>query len=592
MKRLLGLAACLLCVVAVSSAQIPRTLSYQGVLTDSLGHPKTDGVYGVTFRIYTAPTGGSALWSEGKSLQVTQGLLSTVLGDLNPFPESLKFNQQYWLGLEISPDPELAPRIPLSSVAYSLRAAAADTAQYARQAPSPAFPDSVRIAGTIPDNSVTTQKIANGTIQTADVAPGFTAPYSDTAAYARVAPQGGFVDSARVAGSVPDNAITSVKIADGSILSSDVSASFRAPRADSADYVKNLPSTVDSARIAGTVPNFSITSVKILDGTILRGDVSPGFKAPYSDTSDFARQGIPVGLAGGDLTGSYPSPVVQRVQGRAYSAAAPSSGQVLKWNGSAWAPAIDSVGVAQWVNTGFDIYNANSGSVGIGTTTPPARLGVLSTTSDGSTAIWGISPALNGTGVFGQSDTGDVPYGVWGMSQYGYAGYFDGNVNVTGTLSKGGGSFKIDHPLDPENKYLYHSFVESPDMKNVYDGVATLDANGQAVVSLPDWFEALNRDFRYQLTSIGSFAPVYIAQKISGNRFTIGGGKPGMEISWQVTGIRKDPFANAHRIPVEEDKKPAERGKYLYPREYGKPASSGVNSERARKMGEAVRPGR
>jgi hypothetical protein len=158
-----------------------------------------------------------------------------------------------------------------------------------------------------------------------------------------------------------------------------------------------------------------------------------------------------------------------------------------------------------------------------------------------------------------------------------YAGYFVGKVNVTGTLSKGGGSFKIDHPLDPENKFLYHSFVESPDMKNIYDGVVTLDSAGRAVVELPDWFQALNRDFRYQLTCIGGFAPVYIAQEVSENRFVIAGGTGGMRVSWQVTGIRHDKFAEQHRIPVEEMKGPGERGKYLYPDAFGLPPEKGIS---------------
>ena len=155
------------------------------------------------------------------------------------------------------------------------------------------------------------------------------------------------------------------------------------------------------------------------------------------------------------------------------------------------------------------------------------------------------------------------------------AGKFVGNVEVTGTLSKGGGSFKIDHPLDPENKYLYHSFVESPDMKNIYDGNVVLDARGEAWVELPDWFEALNQDFRYQLTPIGELSLVCVAQKIHGNRFKIAG-KAGIEVSWQVTGIRKDAFAQAHRIPVEEQKSADERGLYLYPAELGKPAELGI----------------
>jgi hypothetical protein len=133
-----------------------------------------------------------------------------------------------------------------------------------------------------------------------------------------------------------------------------------------------------------------------------------------------------------------------------------------------------------------------------------------------------------------------------------------------GTLTKGAGSFKIDHPLDPENRYLYHSFVESPDMMNIYNGNVRLDERGEAFVELPDWFEALNQDFRYQLTCLHGFAPVYIDEEIAGNRFKIAGGKPGIKISWQVTGIRHDAFANAHRIPVEENKPAEERGTLLY----------------------------
>ncbi len=151
-----------------------------------------------------------------------------------------------------------------------------------------------------------------------------------------------------------------------------------------------------------------------------------------------------------------------------------------------------------------------------------------------------------------------------------------GNLNIIGTISKGGGSFKIDHPLDPENKYLYHSFVESPDMMNVYNGNVVLDENGETVVELPEWFEALNRDFRYQLTCIGGFAPVYIAEEITGNRFRIDGGRAGLKVSWMVTGIRQDAFANTNRIPVEVDKAEAERGLYLHPEAFGKPAELAV----------------
>jgi trimeric autotransporter adhesin len=146
---------------------------------------------------------------------------------------------------------------------------------------------------------------------------------------------------------------------------------------------------------------------------------------------------------------------------------------------------------------------------------------------------------------------------------------FSGNLNVTGTLSKGAGTFKIDHPLDPANKYLYHSFVESPDMMNVYNGNIATDGSGLATVTLPDWFEALNRDFRYQLTVIGQFAQAIVASEVNHNQFTIRTDKPNVKVSWQVTGIRQDAYANAHRIQVEEDKPPQDQGHYLHPELFG-----------------------
>jgi hypothetical protein len=188
-----------------------------------------------------------------------------------------------------------------------------------------------------------------------------------------------------------------------------------------------------------------------------------------------------------------------------------------------------------------------------------------------------------GTGVLGESDYG---YGVIGRGGIG-AAYLEGDVVVKGTIYKSAIHFKIDHPLDPANKYLYHSSIESPDMKNVYDGVVVLDANGEAEIELPDWFDALNKDFRYQLTPIGAPGPnLYIAKEISdgvtndsnkNNRFKIAGGTPSMKVSWQVTGIRKDPWANANRIQVEEDKPANERGYYLHPDLYDQPEEKGIS---------------
>jgi hypothetical protein len=152
-----------------------------------------------------------------------------------------------------------------------------------------------------------------------------------------------------------------------------------------------------------------------------------------------------------------------------------------------------------------------------------------------------------------------------------------GSVSITGNLSATGTkNFKIDHPLDPANKYLYHAAIESSEVLNLYTGNTILDDSGEAVVQLPDWFEAINKDFRYQLTAIG--APgrdLYIAEEVSGGRFKIAGGKPGGKVSWQVTGVRNDAWERAHPMEVEADKG-AERGHYLTPELYGAPETSRI----------------
>ena len=180
---------------------------------------------------------------------------------------------------------------------------------------------------------------------------------------------------------------------------------------------------------------------------------------------------------------------------------------------------------------------------------------------------------------YAKDDAGSVNYGVY-SEVAGIAGSMagrfigntrvEGNLVVTGSISKGSGTFKIDHPDDPENKFLVHSFVESPDMMNVYNGNAITDANGFVTVELPDYVENANKDYRYQLTPIGQFAQCIIKEKVKGNKFVIQTDKPNVEVSWMITGIRSDPYANQNRIVPVVDKDQNEKGKYLHPEAYGK----------------------
>jgi trimeric autotransporter adhesin len=113
-------------------------------------------------------------------------------------------------------------------------------------------------------------------------------------------------------------------------------------------------------------------------------------------------------------------------------------------------------------------------------------------------------------------------------------------------------------------------------MMNVYNGNVATDKHGMATVVLPEYFEALNSDFRYQLTVIGRFAQAIVASEISHNQFTIRTDKPRVKVSWQVTGIRQDAYANAHRIQVEEDKRQQEQDHYLHPELFGAPPEQAV----------------
>ncbi len=242
----------------------------------------------------------------------------------------------------------------------------------------------------------------------------------------------------------------------------------------------------------------------------------------------------------------------------------------------------------------FGTSNASSGVVG-------------KTSANSSSGVWGhhnssgndgylggqaagvLGNGSNSIGVYGtgangvRGDSGGV-YGILGcgsppVSGGPYAGCFSGSVEINGSVhTSGAGVVTLDDPADPENETITHAFVGSSEMKNIYDGVATLGSTGVATVSLPEWFETLNKDFRYQLTALGTpQAGLFVSRKIADNQFTIAGGVPGAEVSWQVTGVRKDPWASAHPIAVREQKADRDRGFYIAPALYGRPQTKSAD---------------
>jgi trimeric autotransporter adhesin len=176
-----------------------------------------------------------------------------------------------------------------------------------------------------------------------------------------------------------------------------------------------------------------------------------------------------------------------------------------------------------------------------------------------------------GDGIISRPGVGEQGAGVSGA-----AGEFFGDVFVEGKVSSDAVNFRIDHPADPANQYLEHAAVGSSELMNLYTGNVTTNANGEAKVELPAWFETLNADFRYQLTVIGQFAQAIVSREISGHEFAIRTTVPNVKVSWLVTAIRHDAYATANPLVVEKKKDARERGFYLHPELYGAPRTKGI----------------
>lgn len=521
MKKLFVLAVALVIMPVSSMALAPNLVNYQGRLTDGSGNPVADNSYSVQFALYDVSAGGSPLWSETLNVSTVSGLFTVLLGSVTPFDPTLFSDSIRWLGIKVGADAELSPRTRIASVPFALHAAGG--------------------SGWVDDGSVV--RLENGT------------------------------DRVGIGTSAPSHPLTVVEPNDGLFVS----------RMES----RNTLATV--TEISNTsVPATWEISVSGSDGAF-GGDIDPGALYFYRQASpgvamviDSANR-VFMGHPGfGTISRLYVennlSGFNRGLEVRATGAGS-NTGVLSEIAYGTGGYAVLGEGGSQGYGGFFNGRRAVSGSgeeVGIeGYATSATSFSCVATSGQAQHTGGQASYGVTGYGVGNGTN-----YGLYGSAFGGttnWAGWFEGNTHVNGTLSKSAGSFRIDHPLDPENRYLQHSFVESPDMMNVYNGNAILDANGEAVVTLPSYFEALNKDFRYQLTCVGGFAPVYVATKVAGNSFSIAGGTPGLEVSWQVTGVRKDPYAEANRIQVEPLKPSADIGKYEHPLAYGKPIETGID---------------
>ncbi|MBL0147183.1 MAG: hypothetical protein IPP48_17240 [Chitinophagaceae bacterium] len=238
-----------------------------------------------------------------------------------------------------------------------------------------------------------------------------------------------------------------------------------------------------------------------------------------------------------------------------------------------------NVGIGETVNPTYKLDVLHGGSTGIRSRSSSSFSVVDIDGASGDAALRFVKAGVNQWNTRNNPGTDDYQ-----IFELGGGGERLRIENTTGTVVVSGDftalgvkAFTMDHPLDPTNKKLMHAAVESNEVLNSYSGNVVTDASGKATVSLPDYFEAINKDFRYQLTVIGgTFAQAMISKEISSNKFEIATNQPNVKVSWEVKGVRNDARMIKNPFVAVQEKTAAQKGKYIDPASHNQPESKGV----------------
>jgi hypothetical protein len=593
MKAAFVLAATMV-ICTVSYAEIPQMVGYQGRVTDNAGNPVADGNYIMRFRIYDDPAAGSLVWDSGnRSVALSGGVFSVLLGDTPQPPVTLDFDEDYWLRVTFQGEDQL-PRTPLASVGYAYMASGL-TPGTIIQGDISSWPYAALIAQ---NDATTGDTYGLYGISWSDEGEAILGEAKASTGYTHgVLGRSVSPDGRGVAGSALATTGSTYGVHGTSLSTIGVGVfGFVSATQGECSGVYGRSDSEDGYGVRGLAMSSTGTPCGVYGLA-----VSPSGRGVYGLAE--ATTGVASGVRG----------LTQSTQGRGVygEASAPTGATCGVYGNSSSTSGRGVFGTAaasSGTNYGGRFECNSTEGMGVsgqtlattGTTfavhgyalSPSGRAvyGEVGATTGTNYSIYGYNRSTSGRAVYGTCiESTGTNYGVYGRtnSTSGYGGYFHGDVEVTGELSKGSGSFLIDHPLDPENKLLRHSFVESPEHLLIYRGKAVLDHSGTARIELPEYFSALTEEEGASIhLTPGGATPFLVSGEWNNDfgGFTIHGQAEG-EVFWEVLADRDDPVVHQLGRPVEEvkgpDNKYCDKGELLYPEAYGYPVEMGRDYEPA-----------
>lgn len=464
-----------LCLCTTTMAQMPRTISYQGVLADASGNFISDGNHTLALKIYDAS--GAVLYSETQTAVVVKGLFNVMIGSTSGLPSNLSFDKAYYLGVGVDGGSELSPRTPLSASPYAFRA------QVAEQALA-LSPNATGVVTKVNNHSgslkligggATTVTTSNDTILISSSggggASGVQGVQNSDGAISITNPNGpvatlGISQSGITSGMLAANSVTGDKIVNGSITNAKI--------ADGSISPLKLDGT-------GITTGYVLTKTA---GAVAWGAVGGGLTLPYVNSTSNASTLFDISNTGAGKTASFKTTNSTSLDTTLHveSNSSASSLSIRNTNTSntqdvltVTGAGVGSIGSFSATNTSnlnaaIEAITVGSGGGTSSTSGVSAVLGMVNNTSAGaySSGVRGLNTASNnngygvvgvhysgGIGVYGESPSGKGVQGVASGTNAGIGVYGVGNgTNAIGVEAEYAGNNASGAALQITNGYL------------------------------------------------------------------------------------------------------------------------------------------